>query len=54
MNFSVVETAVEYIYTGKLKLDWDLAQWMYSVGYTMGSTQLKTWSSRFMKKRCVV
>ncbi len=53
MNFSVVEAAIEYVYTGKLTLDWELAQWIYSVGFTMGSSQLRIWSYQFLKKLCV-
>ncbi len=51
IKFSVVEAAIEYVYTGKLTLDWELALWMYSVGYTMGSSQLRIWASQFLKKR---
>ncbi len=54
MEFSVVDEVVTYVYTGQLKLDWDLALWMYSVGYTMGSNQLKIWSPQFLKKRYVI
>ncbi len=54
MKFSVVDGVVSYVYTGRLTLDWDLAVWMYSVGYTMGSNQLKMWSSQFLKKRYVI
>ncbi len=53
MNLSVVEAAIDYVYTGTLTLDWDLAQWIYSVGYTMGSSQLRIWSSQLLEARCV-
>ncbi len=54
MMFSVVDEVLRYVYTGRLTLDWDLALWMYSVGYTMGSSQLKMWSSQFLKTRYVI
>ncbi len=49
MNCSVVDATVSYVYTGRLILDWDLALWMYSIDYTMGSNQLRIWSSEFLK-----
>ncbi len=54
MKYSVVDEVVRYVYTGRLTLDWDLALWMYSVGYTMGSSQLEMWSSQFLKRRYVI